>query len=102
MRIDVAVFKRALFFVAVFAYLGWIGTHRLPSVHFYYDAVAIRDTGTLWHSLTWNPRDGRYFLPAAVMGHVEGPWNSSCSTPTTISSEISSRSIPQPPNIQTR
>ena len=45
----------------------------LPSVHYYFDAVAIRDTGTLWASLTWDLADKRHFLPAAILWHPEGP-----------------------------
>lgn len=55
------------------AYLAAIGLLCLPSVHYYYDAVAIRDAGTVWASLTWDVRDKRHFLPAAVLWHPEGP-----------------------------
>jgi hypothetical protein len=55
----------------VYVYL--LGASGLPWVHFFYDAVGIRDAGTVWTALSWSPADGKHFLPAAVLGHVEGP-----------------------------
>lgn len=54
-------------------YLAAVALLWLPSVHYYFDAVAIRDAGTVWSSLTWNPADKKHFLPAAVLLHPEGP-----------------------------
>jgi hypothetical protein len=53
--------------------LAVVGVAALPSVHNFYDPVGIRDAGTAWTALTWNPADRRHFLPAAVLGHIEGP-----------------------------
>ncbi len=58
---------------ALFLYLCLIGLTFLPSVHYYFDAIGIRDAGTVWRSLTWSIADKRYFLPAAVLWHIEGP-----------------------------
>lgn len=64
---------RYSFFALIFVYIYVVGSFALPSVHYFFDAVAIRDTGTVWESLTWNVSDKRHFLPAAVMCHIEGP-----------------------------
>ncbi|HET8576565.1 MAG TPA: hypothetical protein VFO18_05670 [Methylomirabilota bacterium] len=64
---------RWLLLAALVAYLfavGWIGQ---PSVHPFYDGVAMRDSGTVWHSLTWSIKDQKYFLPVAVLSRNEGP-----------------------------
>lgn len=53
--------------------LAVVGVAALPSVHSFYDPVGIRDAGTAWTALTWNPADRRHFFPAAVLGHIEGP-----------------------------
>jgi len=57
----------------VLAELAVVGVVGLPSVHGFYDPVGIRDAGTSWTALTWDLADRRHFLPAAVLGHIEGP-----------------------------
>ena len=64
---------RPLFFAVAFAYLAIIGGIDLPTVHPFYDSVAIRDMATAWDSLTWDIRDERHFFPAAILGQHEGP-----------------------------
>jgi hypothetical protein len=54
-------------------YLAFVGAVGLPGNHNFYDPVGIRDGGTVWTALSWRPADGRHFLPAAVLGHIEGP-----------------------------
>ncbi len=61
-------------FCALAAYLVVVGAAAQPAVHAYFDDVAIRDTGTVWTSLTWHPGDARHFLPTAVLAHIEGPF----------------------------
>jgi hypothetical protein len=67
------VIARSLFFAVLLAYLASVGQWGLPTVHAFYDGVAMRDSCTVWDSLTWNVRDGRHFLPAAFLGAHEGP-----------------------------
>ena len=54
-------------------WLALIGALGQPAVHYFYDAVGIRDAGTVWPSLGWRLADEKHFLPAAVLGHIEGP-----------------------------
>jgi hypothetical protein len=65
--------RRAALALAVGVYVAALGTVRQPTVHPFYDAVGIRDAGTVWSSLTWSIADERRFLPAAIMNHIEGP-----------------------------
>lgn len=50
-----------------------IGTVRQPPVHYFYDASVMRDTATVWTSLTWNVHDQRHFWPVALLSQHEGP-----------------------------
>ncbi len=67
------VIARSLFYAVLLAYLASVGQWGLPTVHAFYDGVAMRDSCTVWDSLTWDVRDGRHFLPAAFLGANEGP-----------------------------
>jgi len=57
----------------VVAWLALVGSLQQPAVQYFYDAVGIRDAGTVWPSLGWRLADQKHFLPAAVLGHIEGP-----------------------------
>lgn len=64
--------RRGVFFAGLLAYVAVLGTVHQPHVHYFYDAVAIRDMCTVWSSLSWKPGDERHFLPAAILGQHEG------------------------------
>jgi hypothetical protein len=61
-----------IFWGALALHLACVTILWLPSVHYFFDAVAIRDTGTIWSSLTWSTADKKHFLPAAILMHYEG------------------------------
>jgi hypothetical protein len=58
----------------VVAWLAARGAVDHPAVHLSYDTIATRDAGTVWSTLTLRPGDGKYFLPVAILGHIEGPF----------------------------
>jgi Dolichyl-phosphate-mannose-protein mannosyltransferase len=62
-----------LLFVALAGYVFAGAGVGQPSVHPFHDGVATRDSGTVWHSLTWNVKDQKYFLPVAALSRNEGP-----------------------------
>ena len=66
-----------VFFLLLAVYCTAIATFCQPSVHYFYDAVAIRDMSTYWASLDWklSLKGGQigYFGPVAILRHVEGP-----------------------------
>lgn len=68
---------RLSYFSIIILYCFIFGLLYLPSVHYYFDAVGIRDMGASWNSLTWKlvMEEGRmgYFVPVAVLRHIEGP-----------------------------
>ncbi|HEV8585452.1 MAG TPA: hypothetical protein VGT02_10845, partial [Methylomirabilota bacterium] len=59
---------------ALVVWLAVLGVAAQPAVHHAYDALAIRDGGTVWPSLSLRPKDEKYFLPVAILNHIEGPF----------------------------
>lgn len=60
-------------FALLFVYLYLVGSVGQPPVHQFYDEIVTRDSGTVWHALTWNIEDKKLFFPVTVMRHIEGP-----------------------------
>lgn len=58
--------------MAVAIYLLFLYSFNLPSAHFFYDSVGVRDAGTILTNLTWQPRT-HDFWPRQVLLHLEGP-----------------------------
>src|SRR5262249_12895098 len=63
----------ALVVLVLFLWIPLIGTVSQPPVHYFYDASIMRDTATVWSSLTWKVRDERHFWPIALLSQHEGP-----------------------------
>ncbi|MCP4368610.1 MAG: hypothetical protein GY797_10935, partial [Deltaproteobacteria bacterium] len=65
---------RYLFFLLIALYIGLLVFFGLPAVHAWHDPVIVRDTGTMWASLSWQlPWNDSFSGPIAVMYHIEGP-----------------------------
>jgi hypothetical protein len=63
----------AVLLIVSLAHVAVVAGTALPPVHYFYDASVMRDTATVWASLSWNPRDERHFWPVAVLSQHEGP-----------------------------
>ena len=60
------------FWGLILAYCLLMGQLGLVSVHYFYDAVGIRDAGTILPHLTWQ-RHGQFSLLYVLAMHMEGP-----------------------------
>jgi hypothetical protein len=66
--------KRLLFFVGVGLYISVITFFGQPEAHAWRDILAMREVGTIWDTLSWNPQnERRYFFPVAILCHHQGP-----------------------------
>jgi hypothetical protein len=64
---------RCLFFLVIAIAIYFIALFKLIPFHPSGDILGIRNTGTLWHTLSWNIYERKYFLPLAILSHIEGP-----------------------------